>query len=459
MTRPPGLRLIPALLVASMGIQTPLPAQQEAPAPVAFEGVNVIPMTGEGVIEGQTVVVIGRRIRDIGPAGEVAVPEDATRVDGRGRYLIPGLSEMHAHIPSPQAGDDAIDRTLVLFLANGITTIRGMLGNPYHLELRGQVAHGQRLGPQIFTSGPSLNGNSVPDEATAWRMVTEQGAAGYDLLKIHPGVGRDAYDAIAATARAEGIPFAGHVPADVGLFHALESGQVTIEHIDGYMQAILAEGQEPAGPPAFFGYNLVPQVDESKIPAVVEATRAAGAWVTPTQILIENIFLGDLAETARRPEMRFVPDSVVAGWVEGIGNARREWNYEPAQARRYVGIRRHLIRELHAAGVGILLGADAPQIFNVPGFATLRELVTLVEAGLTPYEALEAGTKAPAEYLEVPESFGTIGPGRRADLVLLDANPLEDIENVWRIAGVMTGGRWLPRDEIDGHLAELEIDR
>lgn len=428
---------------------------QEDPPPVILEGVTVIPMNEDTELADRSVLIRGRRIREIGPTGSVTAPDGAIRVDARGKFLIPGLSEMHAHIPSPQSGAEAIDDALFLFLANGITTIRGMLGHAHHLDLRASVARGERLGPQIFTSSPSLNGNSVPDRATAWRLVTEHRAAGYDLLKIHPGVARPVYDEIAAVARAEGIPFAGHVPAEVGLLHALESGQQTIEHIDGYMQAILADDAPVAEGTVFFGYNLVPYVEESKIEMVVEATRAAGAWVTPTQILMENIFLGDLAETAARPEMRFLPDTLVEGWVSGIGNARREWGYDAEQGRRFVELRRLLIRELHGAGVGLLLGADAPQIFNVPGFATLRELVTLVEAGLSPYEALVTGTRNPAEYLGVPGSFGTIEVGKRADLVLLDANPLEDIANVQRVAGVMAAGRWLPRDTIDARLEEL----
>jgi len=449
--------LIAMALIGMHSRPLALQAQEDPSATTVFEGVTVIPMQGDQrELTNRTVVVRGRRIATIAEAGTVDVPGDAVRIDASDKFLIPGLSEMHAHIPPPQAGDAAIEKALFLFLASGVTTIRGMLGHPHHLELRGAVAHGSVLGPQIFTSGPSLNGNSVPDRATAWQAVTEQRAAGYDLLKIHPGIARDVYDEIAATAAAEGIQFAGHVPAAVGLRRALEAGQRTIEHIDGYLQAILRD-DAPAdiGQPIFFGYNLAPHVDESKISAIVEATRAAGAWITPTQILIENVFLGDPAAIGRRPEMRFVADSIVAGWVAGITDARQQWGYDSAQAGRFVELRRRLIRELHAAGVGLLLGADAPQIFNVPGFATVRELVLLVDSGLTPYEALVTGTRNPAVYLGVPGSFGTIETGKRADLVLLDANPLEDIENVWQVSGVMVGGRWLARETIDARLDEL----
>ena len=456
MTRVPSIAatMVAALLVTAFTATTVLP--QESPAVVAFENVTVIPLDRDRTLEGQTVVVEGRRITAMGSSGSVSVPEGALRIDGSGKFLIPGLAEMHGHIPSPQAGDSVIDRVMLLFVANGITTVRGMLGNPYHLELKAQVAHGERLGPQIFTSGPSLNGRSVPDVETAWRVVTEQRAAGYDLMKIHPGIQRDVYDQIAATAQAEGIPFAGHVPVDVGLAHALEQGQVTIEHVDGYIEAIVAD-DAPVDPASseFFGFNLIDHVDESKIPGAVSATVRAGAWVTPTQALFNDILLGDPERAAQRPEMRYVSEGTLSRWVESVNNSRQNLAYSEERAERYMEVRRMIIKQLQDAGAGILLGADAPQIFNVPGFATLGELSLLVDAGLTPYQALRAGTTNPAIYLGEADSFGTIEVGKRADFILLEANPLDDITNVHRRSGVMLAGRWLDAADLQRRLDEI----
>jgi hypothetical protein len=168
---------------------------------VAFVGVTVIPMDRERTLPGQTVVVRGDRIVTVGPADRVKVPGGSVRVDGAGKFLMPGLAEMHAHIPGGQASDSVVERTLFLYAAGGITTIRGMLGHPHHLELRDRAARGELLSPTIYTSGPSINGNSAPTPDAVVRMVTEQKAAGYDFLKIHPGLTRETFDAMASTSR------------------------------------------------------------------------------------------------------------------------------------------------------------------------------------------------------------------------------------------------------------------
>ena len=454
-----AFRTIPISVVLISLFAQPVPtawAVQQSGV-TAFENVTVIPMDRERTIERQTVVVQGGRITAIGSSETVRVPDGAVRIDGSKKFLMPGLAEMHGHIPPPRAGEDYLDRVLFLFLANGVTTVRGMLGNPQHLVLRDQVARGERLGPRIFTSGPSLNGNSVPGQEAAWRAVTDQRAAGYDLLKLHPGLSREAFDAIVATANREGILFAGHVSLGVGLERALEAGQSSVEHLDGYMEALLADGAPVDRVSSnFFGFNLIDHVDESKIPDLAETTQKAGVWNTTTQVLFEHwLSLEDPETLAQRPEMRYMPEQMVASWVRRARNTRGNPAFTPERARRFVEVRRKIIRALRDAGAGILLGADTPQIFNVPGFATLQELKALVTAGLTPYQALEAGTKNPALYFGLEESFGTVEVGKRADLILLEANPLEDIGNVGRNTGVMVGGRWLSREEIERRLQEL----
>ncbi|MET0551951.1 MAG: amidohydrolase family protein [Vicinamibacteria bacterium] len=449
-----------AALASAQGPQvTPAspPPAPAAPPSIAIENVTVIPMDRERVLRDHTVVVEGRRITAIGPSASTKVPDGATRIDGRGKFLLPGLTEMHAHFLGPQGiqayGEPVADRFLYLNVAAGVTTVRGMIGGPRDLLVREEVARGVRVGPRIFTAGPSVNGTSVPDPRAARRTVTEQRAAGYDLLKIHPGVPRAAFDEVVRTAKAEGMPFAGHIPADVGLEHALASGILTVEHLDGFVEVLQKDGTKLPADTGFFGSAIAGTVDEAKVPGLVAKVKAAGAWNTPTQVLLDNLYGGpSIDEVAARPEMQYVPPALLAQWKTGAGQLGGP-GFDPAAGRRFVELRRRLIRALRDGGAGLVLGADAPQVFNVPGFATLRELESMVAAGLTPYQALETGTRNPAIALGVPHSFGTVEEGRRADLLLLDADPLADIRNVWKRAGVVLAGRWFPASELDAQLA------
>lgn len=420
-------------------------------ASTAFLNVNVVPMTSETVIAGQTVIVENDVIAAIGDVDSVPVPEEAMVVDGTDRYLVPGLAEMHAHVPG--ASSVELGRVLTLFAARGVTTMRGMLGGPSHLALRQQLLDGEVFGPRLITSGPSMNGNSVSGAADAERKVRAQHQSGYDFIKIHPGLSSSEFGAIATTANELGIPFAGHVPVSVGLDGALAAGIATIDHLDGYLAALLPADTDPSGGyGGFFDVLLADQLIEARIADVAARTAASGALNVPTEALFEHrVAAVTVTELRNRPEMRYMSAATVERWAEAKQRQERERGFSADVAARAIEIRRQLILELHQTGAGLLLGSDAPQVFNVPGYSLHNELEFLVAAGLTPYEALHTGTAAVADFLGI--NTGIVAAGRDADLVLLDANPLEDIRNSQRIHGVMLRGAWYPSSALEQRLA------
>jgi imidazolonepropionase-like amidohydrolase len=437
-----------------------------------FAHVNVVPMDGEGgVLENRHVYIRDGLIERIVEAGESsggndAYPSDAADanigtlaesgyrvIEARGRYLLPGLAEMHAHIPGVAQREFAA-HVLFLYLAHGVTTIRGMLGEPWHLDLREAVAQGDLPGPRIYTSGPSFNATSVESPAQGARRVAEQAQAGYDFLKIHPGLERDEFDAIVAAARAHDIEFAGHVPAAVGVPRALAVRQASIDHLDGYMETLVARlPEEPAG---FFGFNLAEYADPTRIAAIASATRQAGVWIVPTETIMINALSPESPEAmAAQPEMAWLPGSLVDRWVMAKHNFLAQPGYSPARAERFLALRTALLAAMHEAGVDLLLGSDSPQFFNVPGHSIVPELEAMRAAGLSHHELLRTGTVNPARFFGADDVFGRIVEGLEADLVLLDANPLESLAPLRRPAGVMFRGQWLDRAALDAGLAAI----
>lgn len=416
---------------------------------------------GAIVLRNRTVVVVDGTIVEVGPAGEVDVPEGATVVDGSGRYLMPGLAEMHAHVPP---GDDppreAVEEMLFLYLANGITTIRGMLGSPYQIPLAREIERGEVLGPNFYVGAPSINGGSAPTPDDAERLVRRHVEAGYDFQKVHPGVSLETWDRMVEVARSLDFTWAGHVPADVGLVHAIETGISTVDHLDGYVQAVAPEGtvaQVGGGE-----MNLAPLadgdgVDEAHIDEIVRLTVEHDVYVVPTMYLWENLYRDvDPDDFLALPEMRYVSPEQRAAWREQAAGGPRG---SPEAVETFVDLRMRILRALSDAGAGILMGTDSPQLFNVPGFSLHRELELMAEAGMSNAEILRSGTTAPERYvrqhLGIDHTFGSVAAGHRADLLLLEANPLADLEHLTETVGVMVRGRWLPREEIDRRLEEI----
>jgi imidazolonepropionase-like amidohydrolase len=333
-----------------------------------------------------------------------------------------------------------------------------MLGAPMHLALRDSIAAGQLLGPRLLTSGPSFNNNTAPTPAAAMDSVRSHKRAGYDLLKMHPGVPRAAFDSLARVANSLGIPFAGHVPLEVGLDVAITSKYSTIDHLDGFIEAMYA-GSAPLTPQlnGFFGLGVMPQIDPSRFQGIVNRVRASGVAMVPTQILMDNYASDDTGEQLTSlPEFRYWVAQEVARWRANKDAILSTLPATRDQRMEFLALRRRFIKALYDAGVPFLLGSDAPQLWNVPGFSAHRELGALVTAGLTPYQALRTGTVDVAKFLNEEGRSGVVRAGARADLILLDANPLQDVSNSLRIAGVVVNGRWISGSERDRLLTALQ---
>ena len=422
---------------------------------IAFVNVNVVPMTSDRVLEQQTVLVDEGRISDIGPMSQITVPTGATRIDGTGRYLMPGLTETHGHLPSPGMPVEVTENVLFLYVANGVTTVRGMQGSDSQIPLREWIRTGNLIGPQLVLGSPSMSGTSVTTPEQAEALVRRYDEAGYDLVKVHEGLAPEVYDAIAGTAGQLGMPFAGHVSDRVGLFHALDVGQSTIDHLDNYVEALVPEGQDLEEPPGLRGaHELLERIDESRIDLLVQKTLEADGSVVPTMVLWESGIYATRPSEAlleERPEVAYMPQEMVERWIEAV-DARVE-AADPEAMMRLAALRRRILKALYDGGVRILLGTDSPQIFSVPGFSIHREMKLYTEVGMTPYDVLAAGTKVVGEFLN--GNFGTIEVGQRADLLLLEANPLEDVANVSKRAGVMVNGEFITEEAIQKRLKEI----
>jgi imidazolonepropionase-like amidohydrolase len=454
-----AVALAPSLAIAQGAPQDPV---------TAFVDVNVIPLDRNRVAERQTVVVRGDRIVAFGPVASTAVPAGATRIDGRGKYLVPGLAEMHAHvIGGNNPNHEQLNRDIMfLYIANGITSIRAMLGAPNQIPLREQLRRGEMLGPTMYVSAPSLNGNAAPNPDTAAKLVRAHKVAGYDFLKIHPGLSRDTYDAIVRTANEVGLTWAGHVPAAVGLRHAIASRQSTVDHLDGMLEATLPDSlQARLGTPgAVTMEQFIRSVDPSKFAAIANEMKAGGIWNVPTMVIWENLY--SQSETPEqmgaREEMKYASRQARAAYVAQKTNMivqQQGAGLTPELSAQYIALRRRALKALADVGTPLLMGTDSPQLFMVPGFALHREIELIAQAGITPYQILESGAKNVARYaseqLKQDGRFGTVAVGNRADLVLLDANPLENIANLKKRAGVMAKGRWTSAAEIEKGLADL----
>jgi imidazolonepropionase-like amidohydrolase len=450
------------LLLAAISV-----AHLQQPSVAAFVNVTVIPMDGERLLPNHTVIVRDGKVAALGPAAIVDIPRGAITIEGRGRYLMPGLADVHVHLPAPPATKQDVDDVLFLLLANGVTFVRGMMGDASHVALRDGVAAGTVLGPTLYVAGPPLEGDLGRDADAVRATVRMQVQQRFDLIKVVDML-VEAYAAATETAKELGIRVVGHVPRAVGIRGTLAAGQHSIEHLDGYFEA--AEADDSAIRTADFATRsrrLPFFIDSAKLNALVAEARRSGVWNVPTLDTYEAFFSQERGESlrARRTEVRYLPRSTVDQWVM-LKNAffdpsRNVMGYATAGpgAAKLLQLRRDLVRSLSASGARLLVGTDSMQLFSVPGFSIHREMTLMAQSGLSPYKVLEAATRNAADSTGQLPDWGTVTVGKRADLLLLDANPLARIENAARRAGVMVRGRWIPQAEIESRLKRMAAER
>lgn len=469
--------LFAAALAAALALTSPVRSEPASadPAPIVLQGATVIPMTGERVLPDTTVVIRDGRIAAVGPTASIEVPAGATRIDARGKYLVPGLFDTHVH-----ANDAERDEHLVMYLAAGVTTVQSMHGSPRHLDLRARLASGELLGPRMLTTGPTTARERVDSPEKAERVVHAQHAASYDAIKMYgdgsDSMTRETYARLVEVAHEAGMRVVGHAPRNLPFSVVLEAGQDSIDHMEEitYTHEPIVEVLAPLIDLQFGRVELedVREAVEAwsalppQAPAVAARLAAqvkqAGLAVTPTLVAFETIWKHTTPgydALLASPLLAYMSPVTRYEWGPRRNRYRTSWEgrYESVEKSLRFGLemQKLLVKAFHEAGVPILGGTDAPLTFVYPGFALHRELELFVECGLTPYDALYAATAAPADELGLGAVTGRIAPGMSADLVLLDADPLADVRNAARISAVVSRGRWLPRERLDRELAAL----
>lgn len=452
------------LFAVSVSAQTTQPSRT-----VAFIDVNVIPMDKERLLPHQTVIVRNGVIAEIGDVRRVKVPAGAHRIDATDKFLIPGLSDMHVHLFSDdELPDSMAEDEFKVMIAHGVTTIRLMIGTPEHIGLRSKSASEQILAPTIYAASPHLTGRKQPNsivvttDADARAAVRKSKQDGYDFIKVTTFLAPEVYEAIVDEARKQNIRVVGHADSrSVGLARAFKAKQ-QIEHLDAYLEALLPENAPVKGSVSdLYVYNpknweSIDYLDESRIPELARQTVAANPFSTPTLHLFKFTFgKGRTEESFRlQPDIRFYPQKTVDLWT-GYSKKYLSTAAPIEKREKYIAIRNKIVKAIYDAGGRLMAGSDTPEWLMLYGHTLHLELIDLRDAGLSNYAALETATRNPAMFFGTIDKTGTIEKGKRADLVLLDANPLDDIANTQKRAGVMLKGKYYLQGEMNHWLDEI----
>ena len=463
-------------------------SSQFAP-PVAITHATVIDATGAPPKPDTTVLLANQRITAIGPSSTIAIPSGIATYNGTDRFLIPGLADMHVHLTAAGEPNGSREFILPLLVANGITTVRDMGGKVEFLtQLRSEINRDRffrpaRFGPPIFFTGPYLDGDPpayqpsvvVKNAAEARKAVDDLVEQHVDFIKAQSVLTREAYFAIAEESKAKPIRFVGHVPDRVSALEASNAGQASIEHLTGVLLACSTKEDElrqeqflpdpPGATPEqalarsrVWQRKLLDSYSPEKAATLFRAFAANGTWQVPTfPIDVHLGFLTPRTDLSSDPRMKYVPKNERKIWQQGI-SGRLEHRSESDFALREEIVKRslELVGHMQGAGVRIMAGTDLPAPNVFPGSSLHEDLAYLVQSGLTPMQALQAATKNPAEFLGKLDSQGTIEPGKFADLVLLEGNPLDDIHNTQKICAVVLHGKLLDRPILDAMLLSVD---
>jgi len=425
----------------------------------AFVGVHVVPMDRYGVLEDRTVVVRGGTIEAVEASEGFEVPADATVIPGEGRFLLPGLAEMHARIPGSETPEEVVEDLLFLYLAHGITTVRSMAGARGHRDLKLRALRNQILSPILYLASPPIAGEEEQEPDTVEALVEGLARQNWDFLRVDEDLTREVWDRLTETAIGRGLTYGGVVSDSVGLRYALATGISSVEHLDGFLEESVnpETKRRLRSDPDLPMERLLEATDLQEILAIAGRTRSAGTYVAPTLQLLEiRARPTDLQALDSLPDLDYVPPEIRLRWRE----EKRGAGAEPREtAERLVEVRGEIVEALNDVGAELLMAAGSLHAYSAPGFSLHRELRALRDAGLTPYEILLTGTRNVAQYAsrELGEAgnFGAVAPGNRADLILVDENPLEGLETLERPAGVMARGRWIPASRIEARLEEI----
>jgi imidazolonepropionase-like amidohydrolase len=437
----------------------------------AIRNVSIVPMTADTVLRRAAVLVRNGRIVYVGPEHGLRVPRGARVVDGGGGYVIPGLADMHTHLFSDgeEVHDSAGPAELGVMVATGVTAARLMIGTPEQLALREGVRTGSVVGPQLWVASPHLAGRAMENaivtttDTEAREAVGRAKREGYDFVKVTLFLTPAVWEAITDEAKRQGIAVVGHVEPEVGVLRAAAMGQ-QLEHLDAFLEGALSDSapmKESLTQFRIFNMRHWPSldhIDPGKVDKLAGAVARSGVYVGPTQNVFNTAFaIGESVDSMKaRQDFKHWPPKLREGYLRAH---ERYWApandslKTPARRAKYVAVRNQFVKALQDSGGKLLAGSDTPEWFHLYGYGLHRELRALVEAGLTPYQALVTATRNPAEFLGASRHWGTIEVGKRGDLVLVSANPLEDITNTERVRGVAIGGRWLDRTTLDRMVA------